>query len=167
MGKRRYSDDDRANALAALAANGGNVNKTAKEIGVPPKTIENWAKGDRHPEAANLGELKKLPMADALELVAWKLLGRIDELSDKGPLNQTSVSFGIAIDKMRLLRNQPTSINQNDLAILSDDELDKRLAAMENRAAKNPDGTGQTPLPAEPVAVRNGHDGELSDGLAP
>jgi transposase-like protein len=132
--KRRYSDEERANALAALAANGGNVNRTASQLRIPAKTLENWQKGSCHPEAAENGERKKGPMADALEAVAWKLLDSIPEKIARAPLNQTATALGIALDKARLLRGEPTNITQ-DLAGLSDDELDRRIADVEGRIA--------------------------------
>jgi transposase-like protein len=35
MGKRRYSDEERGVALAALAANNGDVSKTARQLDIP------------------------------------------------------------------------------------------------------------------------------------
>jgi transposase-like protein len=129
MAKRRYSDEERAACLAALTANGGNLTKTAEQVGVPRKTLEHWVKCERHPEAAKMGELKRGPMADAVELVAWKLLddlGRPEKI-DAATLNQVATAFGIAVDKARLLRGLSTSnVNvrhQPDLSLLSDEEL--------------------------------------------
>jgi transposase-like protein len=75
MPKRRYSDDDRANAIAALAANGGFVKTTARQLGIPAKTLENWSKGTRHPEAANMGDIKKKHLADALGRLTLSVKG--------------------------------------------------------------------------------------------
>lgn len=144
---RRYSDEDRANAIAALAANGGNVARTAKQLGIPAKTVENWAKGDRHPEAADLGDKKKGVLADKLEEVAWKLAGSLDQKIEAAGLQQTATSLGIVIDKMQLLRNKPTEIQgaapEEDLRNLSDEELDRRLAEARSRAEAA--GRGEPP----------------------
>lgn len=136
---RRYSDEDRANTLAALAANEGNVARTAKQLGIPAKTVENWAKGTNHPEAAELGDRKKGVLADKLEEVAWKLAGALDQKIEQAGLQQTATSLGIVIDKMQLLRNKPTAIQgdapeEEDLRKLSDEELDRRLAEARSRA---------------------------------
>jgi hypothetical protein len=40
-------------------ANGGFVTTTARQLGIHAKTLENWSKGTRHPEAANMGDIKK------------------------------------------------------------------------------------------------------------
>lgn len=43
MARRHYSDNDRAAALAVLAANDGNLSRTARETGVPLTTLKAWA----------------------------------------------------------------------------------------------------------------------------
>jgi hypothetical protein len=43
--KRMYSDEEKASALAALAANGGNALLTAQQTGVPRTTLRKWAGG--------------------------------------------------------------------------------------------------------------------------
>jgi hypothetical protein len=46
MGKRRhYSDEDRAEALAVLDANAGNLKRTARDLGIPRATLQEWAGG--------------------------------------------------------------------------------------------------------------------------
>jgi hypothetical protein len=59
MAKRRYTDDERSLALAALAANTGNVNKTVRQLGIPTTTLEHWSKGERHPESIQMIAEKK------------------------------------------------------------------------------------------------------------
>jgi hypothetical protein len=145
--RRRYSDEERANALAALAANGGNVDRTARQLGIPAKTLENWAKGDRHPESAEMGERKSGSMADALEGVAWKLLDALPGKVEKASLSHTATAMGIAIDKCRLLRGEPTAINRQEMDDLSDAELDERIRDLE---AKLRDPAGREGGPAGP-----------------
>jgi transposase-like protein len=109
MSKRRYSDDERAACLAALAANGGNVERTAREVGVPKTTLQQWATGARHPEATQMSETKKPELADLFEDLARKALG----VSRRGirslKADKAAVVAGIATDKMRLLRGQSTA----------------------------------------------------------
>src|SRR4029453_14823292 len=95
--------------LAAVAANGGNVRRTAAQLGVPKATLQGWASGDRHPEASAHAAGKKPDMADALEAVAWKLIEALPGKVARASLSQTAVAAGIAIEKMRLLREPPTS----------------------------------------------------------
>jgi hypothetical protein len=110
-GKRRYSDEFRANTLAALAAYGGNVNRTAKELGIPEATIRSWESGKVHPEAAKDCERKKGLLADQLEAFARRILGLIDDAHIKAaPLLDCMIAVGIAVDKMLLLRSQPSAV---------------------------------------------------------
>lgn len=121
--KRRYSDDDRSSALAALAANGGDVAGTAARLEIPRKTLESWARGLRHPEAAQSCLEKKEPLAEAFDRIASRILGGVtDKKIRDANLQQTLTSAGIAVDKARLLRGEPTSIEEN-----RDDERLRRL----------------------------------------
>jgi hypothetical protein len=113
VARRRYSDDERANALAALAANGGNVERTARQIGVPHKTLDNWSKGACHPAVAELGNRKKGSLSDAFEDVAWKLLGVAGTKADKLNAKDAVIAAATAVDKMRLLRDEPTGITDD------------------------------------------------------
>jgi hypothetical protein len=107
-----YTELQRTEALAALAANGGNVSKTARETGIPRKTIETWRDGVTSEEY----EEKKVDLADRLETlcftfaeaIAAKLRGR------KCDIKEMSVAFGITVDKLLLLRGSPTAITRTD-----------------------------------------------------
>jgi hypothetical protein len=102
--QRRYSDEDRAAALAALAANNGNVGRTAYELGLPATTLRQWATGARHPEAAQMSGQKKAELADALEDVAWQLVGVIPNKLARARLGEVATPLGIALDKLGMLR---------------------------------------------------------------
>src|SRR5262249_16637663 len=125
--RRRYTDEERAAALAALHANAGNLQRTAHQVGVPETTLRHWATGDRHPEAAQMGDQKRGPMADAFDAIAWKLLDALPDKIGTASLAQAATALGIAVDKGRLLRGLPTDIpgepNPLDLTKLSDEEL--------------------------------------------
>ena len=111
MARRHYSDEDRAAALAALRANGGNVRRTAGQVGVPASTLAGWAAGDHAPVGAELRAGKKLELADRFEEIARAALGRVTAAKlDEANAPQLLTAAGIAVDKMRLLREQPTEI---------------------------------------------------------
>jgi transposase-like protein len=127
--KRSYSDEERGNALAALAANGGNVNKTARQLGIPLRTLWNWATGACHPEAAEIGQRKKGPLADVFEGIVWQLLGSITpEKMAAATLQQLATAAGIAVDKMQLLRGKPTGVTETRTPEQLDAEI-RRLGA--------------------------------------
>jgi transposase-like protein len=103
-GRRRYSDEERAAALAALAANRGNVARTARQVGLHPNTLRQWATGQRHPEATQMSEAKKESLADAFERLAGKMLGVADRKADDLGAKDAMISAGIAADKVVALR---------------------------------------------------------------
>lgn len=141
MGKRRrYSDDERANAVAAVAANGGNINGTAAKLGVPEKTLENWVKSVVHPESAIVGEQKKPLLADQFESIATKLVGIADRKAEDLNAKDAMIAAGVAVDKMRLLRGQSTAITEIDFTILTNDQLDNIDRAYS-------ESVGSAPLP--------------------
>jgi Transposase len=107
--KRRYTDEERGASLAALAANAGNVKRTARELGIPEVTLRHWSTGSRHPEAVTMGAQKKGPLADKLEEVAWALAGKLPG-SDCSDVQATAVALGILVDKLQVLRGLPSSI---------------------------------------------------------
>lgn len=113
MSRREYPDTFRAEALAALDANDGNVSRTAREIGMPESTLRSWANGvGKRRISAELRGEKRGDLADRLEDIAWKLVNGIDEKDIEGAsLVQKTTAFGICVDKMRLLRNQATEIS--------------------------------------------------------
>ncbi|HYD00890.1 MAG TPA: hypothetical protein VEB22_06650 [Phycisphaerales bacterium] len=112
-GKRQYSDSDKATALAALDANGGNVRRTARETGIPEKTIADWRDGRGVvPEVAEIREEKKEALGDVFERVSRLYLERAlseDAVSEtKG--KDAVIAAATAADKMQLLRGRPTAI---------------------------------------------------------
>jgi len=118
--RRRYSDEERATALAALAANGGNVGGTSRQLGIPEATLRAWATGERHPEASQMCGDKKASLADQFEALAVKLLGVADEKAAALNARDAVVAAAVAVDKMRLLRGEATEISET-----RDDRLDE------------------------------------------
>jgi transposase-like protein len=116
MSKRQYSDNDKATALAVLDANQGNVKGTARQLSIPHKTLDEWAKGrNQHPEVAVLRTDKKQELHGLFEQVARLYLGQaMEEATIKKTSGKDSViAAATATDKMRLLTEQATSISKD------------------------------------------------------
>ena len=113
MANRQYSDEDKASALAALDANAGNAARTARDLQIPRSTLQGWARqrGVNH-AVPKLRHQKKDDLAIALEELAYRLVSVAPDKVGEATLQQIMTSAGIAIDKMQLLRQQPTSIEQ-------------------------------------------------------
>lgn len=108
----RYSDEQRASALAALKANNGNVNKTAREIGIPEPTLRTWSlREDAYPVPHELQEQKNGELTVELKTLAHALLrSALDKSDDKNAnIQQVVTSLGIVIDKLNLLEGGATS----------------------------------------------------------
>lgn len=159
--RKRYSDEERANALAALAANGNNLTRTSQQLGIPIKTLSNWLHGTRHPEAVQQGNQKKGPLADAIEEVVYQLVGMMPEKAKSADLKDIAVAVGVGVDKIRLLRDQPTSIAGREL---SDAERSERFSALV-KAFREAGGNGHHPNGAvsDLAAVAGPADGSIPE----
>lgn len=111
MAYRRYSDQDKAVALAALETHHGNVTEAAAFAGVPRKTLEEWRDGRTAEDVANIRQEVKQSLADRLEDIAHQYLDVLPEKIPKATLMQLSTALAIAVDKMQLLRGEATSIS--------------------------------------------------------
>lgn len=130
----RYTDKEKAEALAIVDMQGGNVNAAARLTGVPQSTLERWASGERvnqNVEALRISERK--PLSDLIEDLAYDI---VDAVKTNGSLKRSNardllISLGIAVDKIQLLRGQPTSITEN---LLSDEARAERVAILLEQA---------------------------------
>jgi transposase-like protein len=140
-----YSDEQKGEALAALAANDGNVSKTRRQLSwdtVPShKTIRRWEEQASDPETSadegvrKSADRKKEGLADRLEEIAWNISERIDseqKLAD-ATISQLTTAFGTVVDKMRLLREEATEINESRDGDKHKRELAKRLERLRHR----------------------------------
>jgi len=111
-GHRSYSERERAEALAALDAFGGNVLATARALDMPARTLEEWSKGRGvHADVAELRVQKRVGLAAQLETLAYRIVEAVTpEDIQKASLRDKMVACGIIIEKVQLLRGQPTQI---------------------------------------------------------
>lgn len=136
--QRQYTDEERAAALAALQANGGNLSLTARQVSVPRMTLATWAKEQPARQAlTSTRQEKRACLADRLEELAHTLIDLMPERAAEAPANQLAISLAIAIDKMRLLREQPTAIVDERL---TDDQRGERITALLDAARARRDG---------------------------
>lgn len=113
MARTHYSDEQKAEALAALAANDGNVSKTAQQLGIGRTTLQQWKTRGVPEVVTQLSHEKSGDLADRMEALAHALLGDLEDPARRiGKVNEVTTSIGIAIDKARLLRGESTSISE-------------------------------------------------------
>ena len=141
MERRTYSDREKAEALAALDANSGNLTRTADDLGIPYSTLRDWANGrGLNGGVAELRSQKKASLADTLADVAEALAGDLFDESKRhrASIQQIATAMAIVIDKMQLLRGDPTTIERRD-DTLTPDERAARLAELLDAAGARRD----------------------------
>lgn len=146
---RRYTEDERATALAALTANGGNLSRTARVLNVPRTTLKRWhaAMATESPALAELRQEKKTALASILEGIVHALLDEAAKPAKMAAANLRDlvVASGIAVDKMILLRESTESLSDDERAARVKALLERARGRRERRAAE----TGITNGPAQ------------------
>ena len=112
MAKRSYSDREKGAALAFLDFNGGNVERSAKALGIPRKTLDEWAKGrNQSAGVADIRREKKEDISALIERAVREMVGASAGKLDGASFQQLWTGVGIAVDKMQLLKGEPTAIH--------------------------------------------------------
>lgn len=136
---RTYTNEQKSLALVAYTLCKHNANATARycaanhDFNVSADQISNWVKGKHiNSESEQDSEHLKQSLADRAETMAGKLLDRVEATINTGTLMQAATSFAIMVDKMRLLREEPTSINASMRSLTPqqlEDEINAIIAA--------------------------------------
>lgn len=137
--RRRYSDEERADALVTLDACGGNLTKAAKMAGVPVMTLAHWRDGAVSDGVTELRSVKREALADRLDSLAHQLLDALPDKIGEASLKDTAVSLGVAVDKALVLRGEANSISKT---INDSDPNDARRELLE---LLFPRGVGSSP----------------------
>jgi hypothetical protein len=139
--RRRYTDVEIASALIALDANGGNVFKTAFELGIPHKTLDEWQKSTRrvNDDIALLRSGNAQDLSNVMEQTARAYLAQSLDPYVVASTNGRDAVFAaaIAVDKMQLLRGLPTSIQAS---VLGEEERRLKVAELLTRIAERAEG---------------------------
>jgi transposase-like protein len=113
--KRSYSEEEKASALALLKANRGNVTKTSSDLNVPATTLRQWRDGEHvNADVAKKREKKERSLAELFEEVAYAYLDRAleTEAVSESKGKEAVVAAATALDKLRLLQGEATSISE-------------------------------------------------------
>ncbi len=114
MAKRRYSDNDRAAALAVLDSCNGNLSEASRKTGFPLKTIADWRDGAACAEVAEIRKEKKIELSEMFEDIARQIVQAAPSKISYATLKDSMVAAGVAVDKAQLLKGQPTAITQQN-----------------------------------------------------
>ena len=112
MGKRTYSDTEKATALAMLDANGGNLSRTQREVGVPRTTLREWRDGRHNGQVADIRQEKKEHLADLFEAFIRNVLPVAEGKMKGASFRDLLTGVGIAADKLLALRGEAPAEDQ-------------------------------------------------------
>lgn len=99
---RRYSEREKIDALARLAASGDDVAAISAQTGIPASTLRGWLRRGRTPDEA-LNALREQLIADAAALA-----DSLIEVIDDAPLHQRATALNQLVDKIiRLAEKLP------------------------------------------------------------
>jgi transposase-like protein len=108
-GQRSYSEDDKARALTLLDSNGGNVFRTAKQLGIPRATLQEWRDGRGvNAEVTTSRHQKKGELSARYESLVHEALDALTPAKlKKAGVRDLAVVVGVFTDKMLALDGEP------------------------------------------------------------
>jgi transposase-like protein len=112
MGKRQYSDNEKGAALAFVDFKGGNTREASKVLGIPHTTLQDWLKErGTNEDVTEIRTEKKEEISTLIEAAVRDMVGASKDKIGTANFQQLWTGVGIAVDKMQLLKGEPTSIN--------------------------------------------------------
>lgn len=126
--RRNYSAEEKGETKAVLDAEGGSVKAASRVTGVPESTVRG-IRDDETPEVEKAAEIAKGELADRLEALAQRCLDLIPAKLPKASARELAGVIIVAVDKMQLLRGQPTAITEP----MSDEDRARRAAEILER----------------------------------
>jgi transposase-like protein len=117
--KRQYSDEDKARALLALEANGGNVSRTSREQKIPASTIAEWRDGRTAPSVTDIRDEKRAPLVERLTAELNEILNLMPEKRAEASYGDLMRGAGILTDKIQLLSGKDTE--RSTIRVVYDD----------------------------------------------
>jgi transposase-like protein len=120
-----YTDKERAVVWFTLQANEGNVNRTARDTGIPENTVRTWRDNWRdHPPEFDEADLEEMAedattFIEKAEHVRDLLLGSLEQAVKRGELkaDKLALAIGILDDKIRLNKGLATSRHETVVAL--------------------------------------------------
>lgn len=132
--RKSYSSEERANALAALAANGGNLKGMAKKLNISIYYLRKWQAEDKRAKSTDepstsIEEVTPHDrnMSSELETIAWQLLEAIPERIDKAPLHQLISTLKIIRETLQSIKDDGLNLDTHSLLLskMTDEQLEQ------------------------------------------
>lgn len=123
MQKRRYSDEEKAQALAFVQACGGQYKQASTATGIPWTTLREWNEGRGVvPKVADIRSDREKSLLERLEARVDLLLGAVTpDRIETASLVQVTTALGTLIDKAAALRKSQ-AVTPEELARQMDEQ---------------------------------------------
>jgi len=112
MARRRYTEADKATALAVLKARGNDLSKAARDTDIPRTTLQRWQSEPRNAAPLELRQQKERDAAGAWselrDLALDRARATVLDDSQKIQFRDLSWTAAVATDKVQLLTGKPT-----------------------------------------------------------
>ena len=112
---RNYSDADKAHALVTLELAKGNYKEAERITGISDSTIAEWNNGRVTENVLEIRDREKQDLATRFEQLAHLYISRATDTVEHAKGTHAIVGAATATDKMRLLREQPTTITSQSI----------------------------------------------------
>lgn len=125
---RNYSDEDKASALAHYQAT-KSLRKTAAAYKMPASVLHLWVKNPDAPSAPSPESVreKKEDLAELFEQLAYSAVKHTSDTLELAKPGEACLIAAQSVDKMRLLREQATSITEDVSSTAKLDDLTERV----------------------------------------
>lgn len=132
----------------------GALQAVANHLRVPHPTLHRWYHAKNNPPPSELVREKAIDFKEAIKQELADILGAMPTAREEASYKDLATSFGIMLDKLQLLENKPTQINEERHSgniTLTTEQRNQRLAelldgARERRDRLSLDSTDKTEL---------------------
>jgi hypothetical protein len=140
MGKRdyrRYTDRDKAAALAHLRSGRGVLNEAARELGIPYETLRGWAAG-RHlsPKVAAEFGVVRDQLSARIEEVIYEAVDAVPEKIEGASLKDLGTVLAQLVDRLKLLWDVPAATTESVRSDATGLEFAERKQEVEHLIAR-------------------------------
>jgi hypothetical protein len=112
--KTQYTEEDKSAALEHLRSSGRTIKSAARELGIPRGTLTDWAGGKKiGPKLAQQFGSVKDTLSARLEQIAYQIVDAMPAKIEDASLRDLGITLASVIDRMRLLREEPTAITES------------------------------------------------------
>lgn len=134
MPRRVYTERDQARAAVLLQGNQGNITRTARDLGIPKGTVQDWKRKwemEGYPEKVEevLPAVREAVLDDFKRIVTLSVVNLLEALeTNRVPTKELSWIALNFTDKIRLIQGEPTSRTETVQSLPDAKELAKELA---------------------------------------